>query len=703
MGTFKAEQNNRDFNMFREQVKIIQERYEKRTLELSIIHELGKAVIDVHDFHRLCENLLDTIIRNTVAENCSVMFQHRQKQSLYLICASDYNNQNYIIDPKTVFSKQGLIYAPDADRGAAGRALSDNRPVLIENTEDSKLFSAGPDTQVKIKSLLSVPFFIEEKIKGVINLSHSAPWTFKADDVNLFRVIADFAGASLYSSLNYHKLKNSEENFRSLTEHSNNGIAIFQNDVHIYANPKYEELTGYSLAELRHFSINRLIDFTFQQTDLRQILKYLKEDTGNELFVARIIRQNGTALDVEISASSMLYYGKKTLVISVLDISDRKILEKQLIYAQKMQSMGTLAGGIAHNFNNLLMGIQGNASIALLDVKEESSAHKNLANIEKLVKSGASLTSQLLGYAREGKFEVKPVNLNLIVKETSDTFGAARKDIQIALELEPGIAGVKADQGQIEQTLLNLYINAADAMPNGGTLTIKTANVTDKDIENKPYKAKKGNYVLVSVKDTGLGIDPAIIDRMFEPFFTTKGLAKGTGLGLASSYGIVKGHGGYIDVSSIPGKETTLSIYMPSTNKSASDEEALLADQLINGTGTILLVDDEEIITCTGEQMLKKLGYNVIVAENGKKAIDIFREEHENIDLVLLDMIMPGIGGMETFDRLKEINKKVRLLLSSGYSLDGQAREIMDKGCKGFIQKPFTLSNISQKVKEVLS
>lgn len=698
----KAEHEKNDIHILREQVKVIQERYEKRISELSVIHELGKAIINVNDFRKQCEYLLDIIIRNTIAENCSVMFRDSKKESLYLICASDYNRQRYIIDPKMVFSKDGVIYMPDADRGAAGRALRDNRPVLIGNTEGSELFTSSPETQVKIKSLLSVPVIIEGRIRGVINLSHSEPDIFTTDDLNLFRVIADFIGVSLYSSLNYHKLQGSEENYRSLTEHSNNGIAILHNDVHIYTNSKYKELTGYNYEELNQLSIEKLIEFSSQQLDLRSILKYLRENTGNELFNARIIRKNRSPLDVEISASSVLYYGRMILVISMLDISDRKILEKQLIHAQKMQSMGTLAGGIAHNFNNLLMGIQGNASIALLDVKDNNPIQKNLLNIEKLVRSGANLTNQLLGYAREGKFEIRPINLNLVIKETSETFGAARKDIQIALDLEPKLSGVKADQGQIEQTLLNLYINAADAMPDGGTLTIKTANVTDKEIGNKPYKAKKGSYVLITVNDTGFGIDPKIIDRVFEPFFTTKGLAKGTGLGLASAYGIIKGHGGYIDVSSTPGKKTTFSIYLPSTEESLLSEENR-ADELIAGAGTILLIDDEEIITCTGEQMLRKLGYNVIVAENGKKAIEIFTEEHKNINLVLLDMVMPGIGGRETFDKLKEIDAGMKVLLSSGYSLDGQAREIMDKGCDGFIQKPFTLNNISQKVKEVLS
>ena len=693
-------QKSEDY-ILKEQIKGIQKRPEYKISELSLLHELGRAIVNVHDFRKLCEQILDIIIQNTIAENCSIMFLDRKKTGLYLICTTDYNKQTYIIDPKKVFSKDGVIYIPDADRGAAGKAVREDKSVLIENTAESKLFSRSPETNVEIKSLLSVPMTIEERVKGVINLNHSEPDIFTKNDANLFMIVADFIGAALYSSLNYTKIQSSEKNYKALAEYSNNGIGIIQNDKHIYANPMYQELTGYRFSDLQQFSIEKLIDFSYQPTDLKSMLCSLKARSCNELFNARIIKKNRAILDVEISASSMMYYGRRTLVISMLDISDRKILEKQLIYAQKMQSMGTLAGGIAHNFNNLLMGIQGNTSLALLEIKEDHPFYKNLMNIEKLIRNGANLTNQLLGYAREGKFEIKPINLNLVVKETSETFGAARKDIQIILDLASSLHGVKADQGQIEQTLLNLYVNAADAMPGGGTLTITTSNVTHNEIGDKPYKAKEGNYIVIAIKDTGLGIDPKIIDRVFEPFFTTKGLARGTGLGLASAYGIIKGHGGYIDVSSIKGKETTFSIYLPSTEESIVKEEEMV-DELYKGTGTVLLVDDEEIIIYAGEQMLKKLGYNVFVAESGKTALEIFRKDHEKIDLVLLDMVMPGIGGGETYEKLKEIDGSVKVLLSSGYSLDGQAREIMNKGCNGFIQKPFNLKNLSQKLKDVL-
>jgi CheY-like chemotaxis protein len=347
------------------------------------------------------------------------------------------------------------------------------------------------------------------------------------------------------------------------------------------------------------------------------------------------------------------------------------------------------------------MGIQGNASIMFLDIDSSHPRHKNLKNIEKLVDNGAKLTGQLIGYAREGKYEVKPINLNQLVKDTSDTFGMTQKEITVHQELSEDLHGIEADQGQIEQILLNLYINALEAMPGGGDLYLITMNVTDKDMIGKLYKANPGNYVLLSVKDTGIGMDYETRKRIFEPFFTTKGLASGTGLGLASTYGIVKGHGGYIDVDSEKGKGTTFSIYLPATEEMI-EQKKVLSDELVKGKGTILLVDDEEMVLESGEELLNHLGYEVLLAENGKEALELYKQNRDKIDLVLLDMVMPVMGGGEAFDRMKEINANVKVLLSSGYSLEGEAKEILKRGCNAFIQKPFKMEQLSQKLMEIL-
>jgi len=423
-----------------------------------------------------------------------------------------------------------------------------------------------------------------------------------------------------------------------------------------------------------------------------------------------IIRKDGSHGLHELSASLMRDKTGQPIGFRGIarDITELKIaeeekeqLEGQLAYAQKMESIGTLAGGIAHNFNNLLMGIQGNASMILLDIDSDHPYHKNLKNIEKLIKNGAKLTHQLLGYAREGKYEIKPISLNQVVKETSHTFGEARKEIRVHGELAERLYGIKADQGQIKQVLLNLYVNAADAMPSGGDLFLKTMNVTDKEMTDKPYEARPGNYVLLTVRDAGIGMDKETMERVFDPFFTTKGLARGTGLGLASAYGIIKAHGGYIDVDSEKGKGTTFSIYFPATDKEVKEEKEL-GDEILEGNEVVLLVDDEELVLEAGEQMLEMLGYEVLLAMGGGKALEIYEKDQERIDMILLDMVMPDIGGGETFDRMKAINPQVKVLLSSGYSVDGKATEILERGCDGFIQKPFDIKALSQKLREIL-
>jgi nitrogen-specific signal transduction histidine kinase/CheY-like chemotaxis protein len=384
------------------------------------------------------------------------------------------------------------------------------------------------------------------------------------------------------------------------------------------------------------------------------------------------------------------------------DISEKKKLQAQLQHAERMEAIGTLAGGIAHDFNNLMMGIQGNVSLMLSELGPAHPHHEKLKSIEKMILSGAKLTQHLLGYARKGQYELKPINLNHVLQETAETFGRTRKEIKIHQDLQGDLNAVVADQTQIEQVLMNLYINAADAMPEGGVLRLATLNTLHDQMAGRPYTPEPGRYVMLSVADTGIGMDQKTMKRIFEPFFTTKEMGRGTGLGLASVYGIVKAHGGYIDVESEVGRGSTFRIFLPASEAQVQPPSQP-PTRLSKGTGKILLIDDEEVVVDVGVQMLQRAGYSVISTTSGKTAIDLFRRSGHEIDLVILDMVMPDMGGGAVYDQMKAIDPAVKVLLSSGYSLDGQAAEIMKRGCKGFIQKPFSMEQLALKVKDTLS
>ncbi|MEE9402721.1 MAG: PAS domain S-box protein, partial [Desulfobacteria bacterium] len=416
----------------------------------------------------------------------------------------------------------------------------------------------------------------------------------------------------------------------------------------------------------------------------------------------RLLRKDGSEMPALLNSAVMskdrTCIGFRT---TATDITEQKRLERQLRQAQKMEGIGTLAGGIAHDFNNLLMGIQGNVSLMLMDMDPTHPDYERLKNIEKRIQSGARLTSHLLGYARKGKYEVKPVNLNQLVEETSDTLGRTKKEITIHRELAEDLFAMEADPGQIEQVLLNLFVNASDAMPGGGDLILKTMNVTHEDMKGKLYDPKPGNYVLLVATDTGIGMDKETIERIFDPFFTTKEMGRGTGLGLASAYGIMKAHGGYIDVDSRKGQGTTFSIYLPASEKKI-EEVVRHTDRLIRGSETVLLVDDEDTIREVGQELLEAMGYRVLMASDGKEAIELYKKDRNDIDMVLLDMVMPNMGGGDAYDRIKEINPDIKVLLSSGFSIDGEATQILERGCNGFIQKPFTMKELSTKIRGIL-
>jgi two-component system cell cycle sensor histidine kinase/response regulator CckA len=493
----------------------------------------------------------------------------------------------------------------------------------------------------------------------------------------------------------------SERKYQILIDNADESIFIIQDDVIKFPNPRTIELFAYPKEEIAHIPF---IDLVLDE-DRGIILGQPQQIAGAKKIIPtstfRIMRRSGETVWVDMNAVSIEWGGKPGFLVFLRDVTEKKRMEAELIQAQKMEAIGTLAGGIAHDFNNILMGILGYTSLMLLNAEPDNTSHERLKSIEHLVESGADLTKQLLGFARGGKYEVKPTDVNELVRRSSEIFGRTKKEITIHRNYQKDLYTADVDRGQIEQVLLNLFVNAWQAMPGGGDLYMETSNVTLDEIYTRLHSLNPGNYVKISVTDNGTGMDQATQRRIFEPFFTTKGMGLGTGLGLASAYGIIKNHGGIINVYSEVGRGTTFTIYLPASTR-AIFEEKIIPAEAKKSTESVLIVDDQDMILAVARDMLKALGYKVFTAQGGKEALAIYNENKKSIDVVILDMIMPSMSGGETFDKLKAINPDVRVILSSGYSINGQATEIMQRGCNGFIQKPFNIKELSQKIREVL-
>ncbi|HOI75682.1 MAG TPA: PAS domain S-box protein [Syntrophales bacterium] len=505
--------------------------------------------------------------------------------------------------------------------------------------------------------------------------------------------------------------RQSEEKFSTVFMTAPDCIAItrVENGRIVEANLGFEEITGWKRLE----AVGRTsteIHFWVDPADRDFMVEELKagRDVLHREFTFRC--KDGSERNGIYSARPIRLAGEPCLIFVLQDITDwkaleedRRKLERQLFQSQKMDAIGQLAGGVAHDFNNILMGIQGNVSLLQMEHDPSHPHAKRLGRIEEHVKRGANLTRQLLGFAREGKYEVRTLAVNDLVRKSVQFFIETRKEIEADLELEADVHPVEADPGQLEQVLLNLYINAGHAMPRGGNLHIRTSNVVLREEDARAFETKAGSYVRISVSDTGVGMDRETLKRIFEPFFTTRSQEGGTGLGLASAYGIIRNHGGLIKAYSEPGRGSTFNVYLPSSEERVPAEDQGPSEDLLTGSGGILLVDDEPMILESASRMLGALGYTVYPAASGQDAVSMYMEKRDRIDLVILDMILPGISGAQVLRMLREIDPGVRVVLSSGYGLQGEVQKVMESGCRGFIQKPYSMKELSLSVQRALS
>jgi len=507
------------------------------------------------------------------------------------------------------------------------------------------------------------------------------------------------------------ELNLSESRFRVQFEHAPDAIVVFDvtRNVFVDANANAERLFGCSRQDLLASGPERF--YSPSQPDGLPVAESVAKMIGRTLagesmmFERAVHNAEGKDLLCEVRLARLPFTDRTLILASYIDITGRKKLEEQLRQSQKMESVGRLAGGIAHDFNNLLTVVTGYSELLLGRLGDDSPLRKDVEEVKLAGERAASLTQQLLAFSRRQVLQPKVLDLNEVVSRMEKMLRRLIGE-NVELRTNPGaeLWSVKADPGQVEQVVVNLVVNARDAMPDGGKLVIETENVLlDEEYSRGHLPVPPGPYVKLAISDTGVGMDEKTMSRIFEPFFTTKESGKGTGLGLSTVYGIVKQSGGYIWAYSEPGKGSTFKVYFPRTEDLAEDpHKAISPVEDLRGENTVLVVEDEESIRKFACAVLGGYGYPVLAARDGEDALRIMGEFEGEISLLLTDVVMPRMGGRELFDRIRERNPAIKVLFMSGYTDDAIVHHgALDPGT-AFLQKPFSAISLARKVKEVL-
>lgn len=557
----------------------------------------------------------------------------------------------------------------------------------------------------EIKSTLTGIISLDTRPSLMINLDILKEGkNFSENDIYLFNIYLQQVYVLLGRIRLLDKIQESEINYRTLFENSPLPTYIHQDDRFVLVNPKFYELSGYSPAEINNLNIWELVHPDDRAKLMERAASRLQGKFFLNEYEFRAVRKDGEIIPCIGYFSRVTFNGRPAILGEISDISKIKSLEQQLLQAQKLETIGTLTAGIAHDFNNIIGTIAPSAQLIMMD-PENPSTRQRAEIIYKMADRAGKLTRQLLAFSRNEKTRVTPFNLNeLILSSRSLIEKTIHVKTRLRLDLEDGLKTIEGDPNQFIQILLNLVVNANDALPNGGEITIRTRNIeVDESYRQWDAAFKPGPYVHLTVQDNGPGISPEIRDKIFDPFFTTKERSKGTGLGLSMVYGITKSHHGIIRLKSDTGQGTTFELFFPASQKEAVTDTIKTAVKVPPGKRTILAVDDEDELRVILAAILKHLGYQAILAKNGKEAVEIYRKNKDKIDLVLLDYIMPEMDGRETFRKLKKLNKKVKVIVSTGYSEKEGIQELIREGLHGVLAKPFTIESISQKLEEVFA
>ncbi|MCA1961896.1 MAG: PAS domain S-box protein [Desulfomonile sp.] len=502
------------------------------------------------------------------------------------------------------------------------------------------------------------------------------------------------------------RAEQTEKRLVTAIEQATEGVIITDTEGTIqYVNPGLERMTGYSRDEILGQNPRIFKSGEHDRLFYKELWDTIKAGatwTGrltNRRKDGRLYHEDATISPVKDSSGKIINF-----VAVKRDITEHLELTRQLLHAQKMEAVGTLAGGVAHDFNNILQVTLGYSDLLLGDEGLSRHHRADLKKINDAAKRGADLVQRLLTFSRKREINLQPLDLNRRITEMRKMLDRTiPKMIDIQLILSDDLAAINADPTQVDQVLMNLAVNARDAMPDGGELIIETVNIIiDDEYARTHLNTKPGYYVLLMVTDTGEGMDKDTLEHIFEPFYTTKGVGEGTGLGLATVHGIVQHHGGHIRCYSEPGRGTTFKVYFPALSTAEESEGSVVTTMPRGGPETVLLVDDEEMIRDLGSRILTKAGYTVITASNGKEALNLYQGRSSEIALVVLDLIMPEMGGKQCLQEFLRINPAIRVIIASGYSANGPTKDALAAGAKGFVNKPYDIRQLLQVVRDVL-
>ena len=674
-----------------------------------LVQEIGQAVSSILDIDELLKFIMETLQKRLDFDRGMIMLANPDKTKLIYVSGYGYNPDLEIILKESQFHLDN-----PKSKGPFVIAFKQQKPILVSDIKDVKkdisYRSLDFVEALDVKSFICVPIVYEGKSEGVLAVdNYRSNRPHNQSEVNLLMGIAPQIAISINNAKSLRQIMESEERFRNLSENSPDIIYTTDNTgAFTYINPAVEEITGFTKEDM----VGRCFADFIKPEDAEtfaEIFNRVKQGKETiKTFEIKFLAKDGTDRLFNMSgALNLNTAGEMTGIVGTLkDFTEQQKLENQLHHAEKMNVLGTLTGGISHDFNNILQAISSYNQLLMMKKTESDPDWKHLMNIKGLTKRATDVIQQLLIFSRKMESKLVPMDINVEIKNYYALLASSLpKTITLNFNLEDNLRLINGDAAQLGQVIMNLTVNAKSAMPEGGELSIQT-----KDIEfvtpcyRDDVEIKAGHYVLFSISDTGCGISKENLDHIFEPFFTTKEVGKGTGIGLSVVYGVVKNHNGHIFCTSEPGRGTTFELYLPTVDSiiMAENRKTDTGPDLSEGHETILLVDDELSLLETGEELLSFLGYNVLTANSGEKALAIIDREREHIALVILDLMMPGIGGIKCHAEILKMIPAMKVIIASGYVGNVQTEAVVNDGAAALIEKPYNFDDLKRIIREVL-